>query len=310
MIRSQVFPRNENALEWCLKNVKEGFKVDKSTGIVSAGSCFAREIKNWLLRNDYNYLTGETNKMPWVSHKIFKGDEGRLPTEHGSVAWERIYNIDVLYQLLAAAVEGFKYDNRLHPFEYKDKSYVADLLRNRIVYPSKEIAEEDIEDHTNETIKIIKEAEVFIFTLGMTEASSFGGFTVGSYQREYNLDCKSYRTGYINAVHGLGSIYGRLKKINPDIKVLLSVSPVPFNGTFRTDIDAISANCESKSLLRAAAGVVCDVHKDMYYFPSYEIATVVGSLIGAKIYDTDNHHVRRDMVDMIMNVFTNRYING
>lgn len=58
--------------------------------------------------------------------------------------------------------------------------------------------------------------------------------------------------------------YGRA-----DQKVLLTVSPVPFSRTFSA-MDAVSANCYSKSALRVAAQVVTEECNWVDYYPSFE----------------------------------------
>jgi len=56
------------------------------------GSCFAREIKNYLIKNKYNYLVDENNKNCWIDKELFPGDSGMSKYEHGSIAWERVYH--------------------------------------------------------------------------------------------------------------------------------------------------------------------------------------------------------------------------
>lgn len=54
-----------------------------------------------------------------------------------------------------------------------------------------------------------------------------------------------------------------------DIKIMLTVSPVPLQRTF-TEEDVIIANCHSKSLLRCAAGEAARCFDFVDYVPSYE----------------------------------------
>ncbi|MBU3655540.1 MAG: hypothetical protein FGM23_04185, partial [Alphaproteobacteria bacterium] len=53
-------------------------------------------------------------------------------------------------------------------------------------------------------------------------------------------------------------------------KFILTVSPVPIQTTF-TAADIIQANTHAKSTLRAVAGELSRSHRDVDYFPSYEI---------------------------------------
>lgn len=59
-----------------------------------------------------------------------------------------------------------------------------------------------------------------------------------------------------------------------DVKIVMTVSPVPFARTFSGQ-DAIVANTYSKSVLRAVAGQIAEDYADVVdYFPSYESVTL------------------------------------
>ena len=61
-----------------------------------------------------------------------------------------------------------------------------------------------------------------------------------------------------------------LRALNPEIKILLTVSPVPLTAT-ATGHHVLLATQYSKSVLRAVAGDLSEMAKDIDYFPSYEI---------------------------------------
>jgi hypothetical protein len=61
-----------------------------------------------------------------------------------------------------------------------------------------------------------------------------------------------------------------MRKVNPKIKFILTVSPVPLTATNSGKHVAI-ATMESKSVLRAAAGQLANEFDYVDYFPSYEI---------------------------------------
>jgi hypothetical protein len=62
----------------------------------------------------------------------------------------------------------------------------------------------------------------------------------------------------------------KLKSINPNIRILLTVSPVPLTAT-ATDQHVLSATVNSKSILRAVAGKLALQNNFVDYFPSYEL---------------------------------------
>ena len=51
----------------------------------------------------------------------------------------------------------------------------------------------------------------------------------------------------------LERIHALMARHNPGCRLLITVSPVNLWATFRRDLDVVSASCNSKSTLRAAA---------------------------------------------------------
>jgi thioredoxin-like negative regulator of GroEL len=94
-----------------------------------------------------------------------------------------------------------------------------------------------------------------------------------------------------------------IAKHNPSFKMLVTVSPVPLDRTFRSD-DILAANCYSKSVQRAAVESFVKSNA-VDYFPSYEVVTLTDSAYAWS--DIDMRHVRREMVDRLMGRFLENY---
>lgn len=60
---------------------------------------------------------------------------------------------------------------------------------------------------------------------------------------------------------------------HPDVRVILTVSPVPLGATFRTE-DVMVANAYSKAVLRTVAEAITLTHDFVDYYPSYESVTL------------------------------------
>lgn len=60
---------------------------------------------------------------------------------------------------------------------------------------------------------------------------------------------------------------------HPDVRVILTVSPVPLGATFR-DEDVMVANAYSKAVLRTVAEAITLTHDFVDYYPSYESVTL------------------------------------
>jgi hypothetical protein len=90
----------------------------------------------------------------------------------------------------------------------------------------------------------------------------------------------------------------------PDVKILLTVSPVPFRSTF-SGTDVVMANCYSKSTLRTAAQVLYENFDQVDYFPSYEIVTMSRA---PNVWKPDLIHVDPDFVAKVVDFFARDYV--
>jgi hypothetical protein len=298
-------------LDWMKANLISDLEISKDTKIISLGSCFAREIKFWLKSNGFNYLTGELGKNPWSSQEIFTGDRGRPPTDHASIAWERVYNTFSFKHIIDYTFSDAMMEERLLDVNIGGKKYVSDIVRTRIIYPDRKTAELDILDHIEQSRKMFESADLIIFTLGLTEIwqSEKTGIVVASnpfnnyiLPEEFKFRVSRYQENLDNLI----SAHDLLRKHNKNVKFLVTVSPVHLLATHRNDMDVISASCNSKSTLRTVA----DEFKDrdgVYYFPSYEIASIVSAMDGVNAFP-DGHHVDRSIVDHIMQSFNHNCV--
>lgn len=273
-----------------------GLTIDKTIPIASMGSCFAREIRKVLLRQEYNYILEETEK--WAAC-------------HASAAWERTYNTFSMKQIFDYTFNDFS--PQIRWWVSPDTGQVQDPYRRIILYDSIEAAEEDFQDHVQASRRAITKARVFILTLGLTEIwehkadNSVICLPSGPYVNEggdmsdYQFRVSRYQENLDNLEH----IYQIFEQHNPGCQLIITVSPVHLWATFRNDMDVISANCNSKSTLRAVADEFVSRHEDVYYFPSYEIATTFNQLMNVSpfVSGKENFHINQDTVELIMKHF-------
>ncbi len=95
-------------------------------------------------------------------------------------------------------------------------------------------------------------------------------------------------------------VYKNLKHIRPDLKCILTVSPV------RHIKDSFEKNNISKSILRLATDRLVSSHKDVYYFPSYEI--MMDDLRDYRYYADDMVHPADLAVNYIWDRFMETYM--
>ena len=114
---------------------------------------------------------------------------------------------------------------------------------------------------------------------------------------------------YAENLDNLERIHTIMAEHNPDCQLLVTISPVHLWATFRKDADVITASCNSKSTLRAAADEFTARHTNVYYFPAFEMATIYRPMIGQSIFSDgkENFHVNQQTVEFIMEHFFRFY---
>ncbi len=157
----------------------------------------------------------------------------------------------------------------------------------------------------------VLDADVLVITLGLVEAwydrrlgSYLNVFPSGAVQADpdrYELRI----TGYAENLAALESFWDYLRKATArPIRMIVTVSPIPFNATF-SGLDVVEANTYSKAVLRAVAQDFADAHGDVMYFPSYEMVTLSDP---DAVWTPDMRHVRPDFVRRIMDFFMARCV--
>ncbi len=93
---------------------------------------------------------------------------------------------------------------------------------------------------------------------------------------------------------------------NPDVKVLVTTSPVPIAVTFSGQ-DVRTANTYSKSVLRAVCGAATFQRSGVDYFPSYESAMLS---YPDNVWGPDRIHVAQGFVGKIVTHMLDHYLEG
>jgi hypothetical protein len=96
-------------------------------------------------------------------------------------------------------------------------------------------------------------------------------------------------------------IFNSLNEFNPNLKIILTVSPV------RHLADTAEGNQLSKAILVVAANELCK-KGNATYFPAYEI--MLDDLRDYRFYDTDMVHPSQQAVDYIFEKFDSSYFNA
>lgn len=158
----------------------------------------------------------------------------------------------------------------------------------------------------------LRDSRVFVFTLGMAECwydSAAGRYlnnTPGPrVMAAYGDRLEVHMTRFAQHLEAIEKTHAVLTQaLGPDIRVIITVSPVPLELSFQED-DVVQTNLYSKSMLRAVAQEFAANHGNVDYFPSYEFVSVASPQTS---WAWDYRHVKPGLVEHIMNVFRTHYV--
>jgi hypothetical protein len=153
--------------------------------------------------------------------------------------------------------------------------------------------------------------DVLIFTLGLTEAwrSTRDGavfpLAPGVAGGEPGPDYGFHNFSAQEVTADLSAFLGRLRQVNPGVRVVLTVSPVPLIATYE-EAHVLAATTYSKAALRVAAEETARADPNVFYFPSYEIIT--GPQARGRYFADDLRSITPEGVARVMGVFARRVL--
>jgi hypothetical protein len=278
--------------------------IRKGDLVASAGSCFASNIVPYLEEAGIKYL-----RISESGDAFGKLADDNFGYTKFSAGYGNIYTARQAAQLLKRASGRFK------PSEDRwilDKDLVVDPFRPGLKYPASSEREFEIltEQHLRNVLEVFKNAQVFVFTLGLTESwiSSVDGAVFpacpGTIRGDFDPSRHTFHNFSVAEVSGdLDEFILLAREINPSLRFILTVSPVPLVATATGD-HVLVATTYSKSVLRAAAGEAVRRHEDVHYFPAYEIIT--GPQAPWDFFEADRREPSLKAIRQVMQVFIRR----
>jgi hypothetical protein len=278
------------------------FALGQDDPILTAGSCFARHIGRTLLELGMNWRDAEPAPPGLTAAERTARQYGVFSFRTGN-----IYTAAMLRQWLGWATGADAPGT---------ESWVEDGRHFDPFRPSVEPAGHDsaeamlaAREATLAAIRTaVAEARCLVFTLGLTEAWHERGTGVvypvcpGTVRGQFDPERHEFRNHTFGQVQqDVLAAVELARTVNPQLRVLLTVSPVPLTAT-ATGGHALTANTYSKSVLRAVAGQLAQEHPDIDYFPAYEIITGVpfrGAFFAANLRE-----VTPEGVEFVMRRFT------
>ena len=282
--------------------VRPRFGIDRATRVATAGSCFAQHIGRYLRLAGCRVLDAEPSPRGMGPQIAKRFGYGLFSARYGN-----IYTARQLRQLLEDAASG--HVDRHNVWLLGEDRFV-DAFRPT-VEPEGLHSEAEVlahrEDHLLRLAGLLGRTDVFIFTLGLTEAwedQETGrvypvcpGVAGGRFDR---ARFRFRNFSHSDVLADLEDIQRLLRSFQTGMELLLTVSPVPMTAT-ASDDHVLTATTYSKAVLRAAAGEFVATADDVDYFPSYEIVTAPAS--GGPFFEPNMRSVSIEGIEKVMGLF-------
>jgi len=250
---------------------RKKFSISADDKIATAGSCFAQHVANFLRKNGFNVMDVEP-----APSTLSDDDARRFGYKIYSARYGNIYSMRQLLQLARDADSGTADDSNIWT---KDGRFY-DALRPNVEEQGFESLEEALalrKYHLAKVKELFETMNVFIFTLGLTEAwvdkRSGRVFPTapGTIAGQYDPETYVLKNFGFNEIHDdFVEFHDLVRTWNPELRIILTVSPVPLTAT-ATDDHVLVATTYSKSVLRSVAGALAAEYPNIDYFPSYEM---------------------------------------
>lgn len=282
------------------------FRIERADKVATIGSCFAQHISRHLLRKNMSYFVTEPGDESVGSEELVARNYGVFSARYGNV-----YTVRQALQLFERAFG----DLEPHETHWESKGGFVDPYRPQIE-PTPWASPDDVTqsrlEHLAAVRRLFLDSDVIVFTLGLTETfmskADFSVFPVAPGVSGGNFDPEKY--SFVNfsvaeVTQDLSAFVHRVREINPKVRFILTVSPVPLIATYEPRHVLVSTTI-SKATLRVAAHEVSSRLEFVDYFPSFEI--ISGSALGSTYFEDDLREVRQVGVNHVMRVFERHYL--
>lgn len=280
--------------------IKPKFKINREGKIFTIGSCFARNVENFLVRSNFSCITAECSvpgELYLMSGMGARNGALNAYTPHSML--DTVTLVDRSEKMTVGMIfDGERYHDMITSGLRPLSPGEATFIRRAVLG----------------TYERIHEASTVIITLGYTESWYDNNDEVWvnkspAASRHTVRYADRFSFSNITATEAVGALNSIIDYINgnakKDVKIILTASPVPLHGTF-TNRDVVCANAYSKSTLLSAAVSVSNDHDNVDYFPSYELVTMSRPELA---WEADGIHVRPSLVERVMSVFQDSLIS-
>lgn len=277
------------------------FDIRPDMKVSTFGSCFAQHIGRALASRGFNWFIPEAAPQGLSDENAKRFNYGVFSARTGNIYTVSLLKQWVDWALGAAPVpdEVWVQDGRFYdPFrpniEPQGFASPEELHRSR-------------EAAITAFRRCLQESSLFVFTLGLTESWFHSRLhheypmcpgTVAGEFREGEHRFVGQQFPFIRKT--LAETLEKIRAVNPAIRFLLTVSPVPLTATM-SGAHVLVATMESKSILRAVAGLLSRNIDGVDYFPSYEI--INATPYRGTFFEANQRQVNSVGVNHVMDMF-------
>lgn len=286
------------------------FGITATDKIVTAGSCFAQHVANFLRKAGYNYLVTEPCHPAFSEDLAKRFNYGTFTARYGN-----LYTARQLKQLLQRAHGEFT--PLVDHWPRGEDGRVVDPFRPQIqpdgFVSAAELAADRVQ-HFAAIRTAIRDMDVFVFTLGLTECWAdrrdgavyplAPGVAGGTWDPEI-VEFRNF--GYEETLADMVFSLEYIRRINPNVRIILTVSPVPLNATYE-DRHVFLSTTWSKAVLRLVAEALTERFDRCLYFPSYEVITAPH--VRGAYFAADCREVTEKGVEHVMGLFFRHLSSG
>lgn len=246
------------------------WKIDYSSKLLSVGSCFSTQLSDYLSKHLF---------------QISNNPYGTL------------YNPISILRSLNYSKEDF--DNSILK---RDGLYVSYLSHSDVRGEDSKTLINTLNDIALSLKEEINHLDVLILTWGSAKIYQLKDsnlITANCHkvpQKEFNSRLLTEN----EIIEEFDTLYQEIFKKNPDLKILLSVSPVRYLS------DGFAMNSLSKSVLIKASHELVKKYANVFYFPSYEI--LLDDLRDYRYFEADLIHPNAIAVEYVMNKFEETFL--
>lgn len=285
------------------------FRIAPTDKVATTGSCFAQHIARTLVAHGFHYLV--TERADDLS------PEAQLARNYGvfSARFGNVYTARQLLQLLEMALgdapspqgmvwprEDGRWVDGLRPYiEPEGFDDEAQALASR-------------QQMLACTSDMFQGCDVLVFTLGLTEAwhRTADGVVLPLAPGVASAAAPMGEFAFVNFSHDqvladMRAFLWLLKSVNPKVRVVLTVSPVPLVATYEPR-SVITSTAYSKAVLRSVAGELEREFDWVAYFASYEVITAAPN--AGRYFGPDWREVLSEGVAHVMGLFMKHFALG